>query len=62
MPKIDKTALPGEALLVSAAVIVLGAGLFEWVVVSPDDPGHAILRVLGAGLAATLVLLPFRKA
>lgn len=61
MPKIDQTALPGEALLVTAAVIVIGAGLFEWVVISPDQPVHALFRVIGAGLAATLVLLPFRR-
>lgn len=61
MPKTNQPALPGEALFISAGVIVLGAGLFEWVVISPDHPGHAVLRVLGAGLAATLLLLPFRK-
>ena len=61
MPKVNQTALPGEALLVSGAVIVIGAGLFEWVVISPDHPVHAVFRVACAGLAATLVLLPFRK-
>ncbi len=62
MPKVNQSALPGEALLVSAAVIVIGAGLFEWVVISPDHPLHALLRVLASGVAATVILLPFRKA
>ena len=62
MPKVNQPALPGEALLVSAAIIVIGAGLFEWVVISPDHPVHAALRVVGAGMAATLFLLPFRRA
>ena len=61
MPKVNQTALAGEAVVVTGAVIVVAAALFEWVVISPDHPGHALLRVLGAALAATVVLLPFRK-
>lgn len=60
MPKIDPGAVPAEAILISGAVVVIGAGLFEWVVISPEQPGHAVLRVLCAGLAATLALLPFQ--
>lgn len=61
MPKINQPALPGEAFLVSAAVIVVGAGLFEWAVISPDHPFHAVFRVFCASIAATLISLPFRK-
>lgn len=47
--------IAGEAVIVSGMALVVGAGLFEWLVISPEHPAHALLRVLGAGLAATLV-------
>ena len=62
MPKVNQQALTGEVMLVSGAVLLVGAGLFEWVVISPDHPGHALLRVFCAGLAATLAILPLRKS
>ena len=60
MPKVNRTALPVEAFVTSAAVIAIGVGLFEWVVISPDHPTRFVLRVICADLATTLTLLPIR--
>ena len=55
-------ALSGETLLVTALVLISGAMLFECMVVSPDSPGYALLRVIGAAMAAFVAILPFRRA
>ena len=55
-------ALPSEMLLVSGLVLLTGAALFEWMVISPDHPGSAVLRVAAAAVAAFVFMLPFRRA
>ncbi|MCJ2093309.1 MULTISPECIES: hypothetical protein [unclassified Methylobacterium] len=60
--KAKPSALSGETLLVSVLLLLSGAMLFEWIVVSPDSPGSALLRVIGAALAAFVAILPFRRA
>ena len=52
----------GEALLVSVLLLLSGAMLFEWMVISPDSPVYALLRVIGAAAAAFVAILPFRRA
>ena len=54
--KPDEQSFTSEAIIVSGMAIIVGACLFEWLVISPDHPGHALLRVFAAGLAATLVM------
>lgn len=56
----EERSIAGEAVIVSGMALVVGSGLFEWLVVSPDHPAYALLRVIGAVLAATIVtsLLP----
>ncbi|MDP4004428.1 hypothetical protein [Methylobacterium sp. NEAU K] len=60
--KAKPSALSSEALLASGLVLMTAAGLFEWLVVSPDNPGYAALRVCGAAVAAFVAMLPFRRA
>ncbi|SFM06814.1 hypothetical protein [Methylobacterium pseudosasicola] len=60
--KAKSSALSGETLLVSVLLLLSGAMLFEWIVISPDSPSSALLRVMGAALAAFVAILPFRKA
>ena len=52
----------GEALLVSVLLLLSAAMLFEWMVISPDSPVSALLRVIGAAAAAFVAILPFRRA
>ncbi len=54
--KPDEQSIASEAIIVSGMAITVGACLFEWLVISPDHPGHALLRVLAAVVAATLVM------
>jgi hypothetical protein len=49
-------------LLVSVLVLLSAAMLFEWMVISPDSPGYALLRVIGAAVAAFVAIMPFRRA
>ncbi|MCJ2015710.1 hypothetical protein [Methylobacterium sp. J-076] len=51
----DEPSVVAEAMIVTGMAVLVGAGLFEWLVISPNHPGHALLRVLGSGLAATTV-------
>jgi len=55
-------ALSSETLLVSVLLLLSAAMMFEWMVVSPESPGYALLRVIGAALAAFVAILPFRRA
>jgi len=55
-------ALSSETLLVSVLLLLSAAMMFEWMVVSPESPGYALLRVMGAALAAFEAILPFRRA
>jgi len=55
-------ALSSETLLVSVPLLLSAAMMFEWMVVSPKSPGYALLRVMGAALAAFVAILPFRRA
>jgi len=55
-------ALSSETLLVSVLLLLSAAMMFEWMVVSPESPGYALLRVMGAALAAFAAILPFRRA
>ena len=55
-------ALSSETLLVSVPLLLSAAMMFEWMVVSPESPGYALLRVMGAALAAFVAILPFRRA
>jgi hypothetical protein len=55
-------ALSSETLLVSVLLLLSAAMMFEWMVVSPESPGYALLRVMGAALAAFVAILPFRRA
>lgn len=54
--KPDEQSAAAEAMIIFGMAIIVGAVLFEWLVISPEHPGHALLRVLGAGLAATLMM------
>ena len=54
--------LSSETLLVSVLLLLSAAMMFEWMVVSPESPGYALLRVMGAALAAFVAILPFRRA
>lgn len=54
--KPNEQSVAAEAIIVFGMAIIVGAALFEWLVISPDHPGHALLRVLAAGLAASLVM------
>lgn len=56
----DERPIAGEAVVVSGMVVIVGSCLFEWLVISPDHPAHALLRVLAAGLAASLVMALLR--
>jgi len=58
--KPDEQSVAAEAIIVFGMAIIVGACFFEWLVISPDHPGYALLRVLAASLVATLVttLLP----
>jgi hypothetical protein len=49
-------------LLVSVLVLLSAAMLFEWMVISPDSPGYALLRVISAAVAAFVAIMPFRRA
>lgn len=60
--KAQPSTMSGETLLVSALLLLSGAMLFEWFVVSPGSPNSALLRLIGAALAAFVAILPFRKA
>lgn len=60
--KPDEQSIASEAIIVSGMAIIVGACLFEWLVISPEHPGHALLRVLAAGLAATLVMTVLPQA
>ncbi|MCJ2115261.1 hypothetical protein MKK65_01395 [Methylobacterium sp. J-001] len=55
-------ALSSETLLVSVLLLLSAAMMFEWMVDSPESPGYALLRVMGAALAAFVAILPFRRA
>lgn len=54
--KPDEPTMAAEAVIVSGMALIVGAGLFEWLVISPDHPGYALLRVIGSGLVATIVM------
>jgi hypothetical protein len=54
--KPEEHSVGGEAAIVSGMAVIVGAALFEWLVVLPDHPGYALLRVLGAAFAATLAV------
>lgn len=60
--KVKPFALSSETLLVSVLLLLSAAMMFEWMVVSPESPGCALLRVMGAALAAFVAILPFRRA
>lgn len=53
----EEQSVAAEAIIVFGMAIIVTACLFEWLVISPDHPGHALLRVLAASLAATLVMI-----
>ncbi|GJE38847.1 hypothetical protein [Methylobacterium persicinum] len=54
--KPEEPSTVGEAVIVSGMALVVGCCLFEWLVVSPEHPAHAVLRVLGSGVAASVVM------
>ncbi len=54
--KPDERSVAAETVVVAGMAIIVGACLFEWWVISPDHPGHALLRVLAACLVATIVM------
>ncbi|AYO83710.1 MULTISPECIES: hypothetical protein [Methylobacterium] len=60
--KAKSPAVSSETLLVSVLVLLSAAMLFEWMVISPDNPGYALLRVIGAAVAAFVAIMPFRRA
>ncbi len=57
--KPDDPVAVSETMIVSATAVVIGAALFEWLVISPENPGNALLSVIGSCLAATIVVSLF---
>lgn len=54
--KPDERSVAAEMVVVAGMALIVGACLFEWLVISPDHPGYALLRVLAASLVATIVM------
>ncbi len=57
--KPDERSVAAETVIVAGMAIIVGACLFEWLLISPDHPGHALLRVLAASLVATIAMAIF---
>lgn len=45
-----------DTMIVSGTALVVGAGLFEWLVISPEHPGHALLSVIASCVVATILV------
>jgi hypothetical protein len=54
--KPEERSAASETMIVSGTAVVIAAGLFEWLVISPEHPGHALLSVIASSLAATVVM------
>ncbi|MCJ2051243.1 hypothetical protein [Methylobacterium sp. J-070] len=60
MPKDAKPAMPVEAMAIVTVTIVVAATLFQWVVISPEQPELALVKTFVASGAATVLHWPFR--